>query len=330
VREIIILPSSNLQIAVLTEEVESMAQNAMEAPRQGTPDDSTIQRWQHLFEFTAEEAARRIADYRTNISRPRISDAHWETVRLAKEAEGHDRESYGFSLIWARPASTEVHVGGRKRRGVYLLKLDPPYFTIEAVQQLLHTATRGYDSGDGKKVTFVPMDETGMQTILANLWRFGALPTFGYISMAEKDLCPVSRCPTLGIADTTPPQFRCDSDEGLTPHQDQYPVWYFFYGTLAEPDRLKNLLGLPFTPTLKEGTVSGGAIRTWAGKYKALVDGPEVVRGRVFEVLSREQEDSLRAYETEKYEVVRCAITLHDGSKLNGLTFRFVDASELD
>jgi hypothetical protein len=115
-------------MAVLHEQLESMAQNAMDVPRQGTPDDSTIKRWQHLFKFTAGEAARRIEDYRTNLSRPRISDAHWETVRSAKEAEGHDRESYGFSLIWSRPASSEVRVGGKKRRGRYLFKLDPPTF----------------------------------------------------------------------------------------------------------------------------------------------------------------------------------------------------------
>jgi hypothetical protein len=90
------------------------------------------------------------------------------------------------------------------------------------------------------------------------------------------------------------------------------------------------MLELPFTPVLREGTVSGGTIRTWAGRYRALVDGPSVVSGWVFEVLFQGQEESLRAYETEKYKVVRCAITLEDGSKVNGLTFRFVDASELD
>jgi hypothetical protein len=89
------------------------------------------------------------------------------------------------------------------------------------------------------------MDEMGMQTILANLWRFEALPTFAYISMAEKDLCPVSRYPTLGIPETTLPQFHWDSEEGATPQQDQYPVSYFFYGTLAEPGRLKTCWNFP-------------------------------------------------------------------------------------
>jgi hypothetical protein len=65
-------------------------------------------------------------------------------------------------------------------------------------------------------------------------------------------------------------------------------------------------------------------LKTWAGNYKALVNGTDVdqVCGWAYQVESREDEDILRYYETENYEVVRCDIQLQDGKGLiHGLHF---------
>ena len=60
------------------------------------------------------------------------------------------------------------------------------------------------------------------------------------------------------------------------------------------------------------------------GRYRALVDGGErqVVRGRAFEVLGVEEEQALRAYETGRYEVVRCRIEI-GAEVVWGCTFWF-------
>ena len=114
------------------------------------------------------------------------------------------------------------------------------------------------------------------------------------------------------------------------PSQSQYPVWYFFYGTLADPHILGRVLNLPPThdgPTLIPAKVCGGKIKIWASKYKALVNGSknDYVNGLAYQVCSEEQEDSLLFYETDKYEVARCEIFLTEGRTVRGLTFRFVE-----
>ena len=67
-------------------------------------------------------------------------------------------------------------------------------------------------------------------------------------------------------------------------------------------------------------------METWGeGKYKALVDGPEMsrIKGSAYQVMSEEHEDALRKYESEAYEVVRCIIEMN-GTTVEGCTFRFV------
>lgn len=72
----------------------------------------------------------------------------------------------------------------------------------------------------------------------------------------------------------------------------------------------------------------------WAGKYKALVDASDPedasVHGCAYRVVSREQEEVLLYYETERYEVVRCLIEMRNEAKevFMGLTFRFANHSQ--
>lgn len=50
----------------------------------------------------------------------------------------------------------------------------------------------------------------------------------------------------------------------------------------------------------------------------------------MYQVQTKECEEALMFYETDKYEVVRCAIAMDGGKEeLKGCTFRFVDSSQL-
>jgi hypothetical protein len=137
--------------------------------------------------------------------------------------------------------------------------------------------------------------------------------------------------PTLGV-ESTLPQYRADGvDAEFMPTQNQHPVWYFFYGNLAVPDILTRRLALVEEPIFTPATVTGGVIKKWRGKYNALIDGPDTacVDGWAYLVVTEEHEESLRFYETENYEVVRCTIIIKDTSDtVKGLTFKFVGPSE--
>ena len=108
-------------------------------------------------------------------------------------------------------------------------------------------------------------------------------------------------------------------------------MWYFFYGTLGDSGQLSWVLGFDELPILHPARILGGVVKEWAGKYKALVDGPEsaMVQGCAYLVETQKQEDELRFYETAGYEVVRCGIFM-EGGRVDGCTFRFVDAAALD
>jgi hypothetical protein len=156
-------------------------------------------------------------------------------------------------------------------------------------------------------------------------------PTFAPIKKARKALSATSAYPTLGL-DTTLPQHRPQRLDARTyePMQEEYPVVYFFYGTLANEQVLARLLG-HMTGALRPAHIYGGRIRTWGGKYKALVDRPgSQVDGWACEVMSKDDEDALCVYETAKYEVVRVDIVVEGRVVVKGCTFRFAGEGYLE
>lgn len=99
---------------------------------------------------------------------------------------------------------------------------------------------------------------------------------------------------------------------------------YFFYGTLADPTRLSRLFDIPSAQLLRLDTavLLDGRVRTWAGKYRAVVDCPGGrVEGYAFSVTSSEQEDALRVHEGDSYEVVTARLVVK-GKEMVGRTFR--------
>ncbi|KAL1623817.1 hypothetical protein SLS54_004279 [Diplodia seriata] len=226
----------------------------------------------------------------------------------------------------------------QKPKANYIMKLGGPLSTPSQIQAAAALpdppALIQGEADDGAGASFCRLSQQAVSRLEAWLSAAGIpnhkRPAFVRLSEAEKELCPHSPHPTLGV-DATLPHHRPDSDTATyRPLQDEYPVWYFFYGTLADPDKLTSLfaLGECDRPVLPRAVVRGATIGTLAGKYKALVDGPGKVDGWAYKVMNKEQEDILRAYETEKYEVVRCRIEM-EGGDVMGCTFRFVDPESL-
>ena len=118
------------------------------------------------------------------------------------------------------------------------------------------------------------------------------------------------------------PQPRIEEEEPPVSHN--YPVYYFFYGTLTSPTTLKRILDLDLPdsqpehePTLRPARIVGSyALAKW-GDYPALINSEEagpgnVIPGRAYLVRSEEQARKLERYETRAYEVCPCWILFED------------------
>ena len=292
----------------LFDELENLAVSAAyEEPEEDTNNLShaTIKMWQDRFGYTYDEAATLI-------------DA---TKSVTK------------------PSKKQPMLSPAQARTIYLLKLDDtgPLSTPVKVQAAadLPRIPESYvgSSDDDENSVFVKVN--GSAKVAIETWMLSQThnftPLFVPFGWAYKEVSSSSLYPTLGI-DTTLPQFR-PQDSHLLDHapcfgqaQNQFPVWYFFYGTLADPSKLCSLLALREKPILYKASVNGGELKTWgSGRYNALIDGSDCINGWAYQVASGEQEDTLRRYETAAYEVVRCEIEM-EGSNLmvQGCTFRFV------
>ncbi|KAK7885624.1 hypothetical protein LTR67_010417 [Exophiala xenobiotica] len=307
-------------------ELETMATNVTE--EDDMISDADVQRWQKLFNLTRSDSSNAIETYRGNYSRARITDEHWDAIKSTQEAKGHNRESYEYSLTKTRKPTNMTSASAPIERGSFIVQLTGPLDTAARLQEaaaLSQIPALATGFGEDGEARFCEIDGAAKSRLLAWLAKHHGdfHPTIVRLSKAKKDLCPHTPAPMLGRMDLTLPQHRPDDATFKpTPLPDQYPVWYFFYGTLADSDVLSQHLNLDTAPVVYPSA-------RW--KYRALVDAPGTeVDGSAFLVGSRDQEDALRFYETDKYEVVRCHITMQTGV-VCGLTFRFDGAeSELD
>ena len=344
----------------LFEELESMAVNAADDyDVEMEPSEREITRWQALFAYSYPEAVEQIKNQKSDYSRIRVSDDHWNTVRSQKEADGYSREAYEHWIMTgsqSKPFHDEpksIQGSDSRAKSSYLIRLEGVLNTPQSIREaanltspprIVHGTSEARDAtSQTRDVDFCIIDGNAKQSIETWLSQQKSTfrPTFVRVSKAQKDFDPNSIHPTLGL-ESTLPQHRYPSEPGRcfdTQHrgsssgkrspvlQDEYPVWYFFYGTLADPAILARTLSLPEAeiPLLVPASISGGQIKTWNGKYNALVDGRsgDHVRGSAYQVTSKEREDDLRLYETDKYEVVRCRVRMAGGT-VQGLTFRFV------
>ncbi|KAL8632470.1 hypothetical protein Q9189_001845 [Teloschistes chrysophthalmus] len=339
-----------------------MASNVGEEPDDEVmPSEESISRWQMLFGYSQAEAVEQIMNQNSDYTRQPVSGDHWNLVKSTMEAQGFDREAYEHWLRLGRPQSDSPHhheqgdtdaTSPPLSDDLFLIKLEGYYLStpqrLQEIAQLTEEPHTNVGISDHGTTLFCRIDGYARRSV--EKWAFMQTPKFKPVfipvNLAKKDLSPDSLYPTLG-RDPTLPQYRPSSaiirdldtnsvshstfSQGTTPScpvlQDEYPVWYFFYGTLAEPDRLTSVLSLPEAespPVLIPASVSGGVIKSWRGKYRALVDGgdSDVVHGSAYMVTSEEREIALRIYENKSYEVVRCTIVMASQTA-QGLTFRF-------
>jgi hypothetical protein len=79
--------------------------------------------------------------------------------------------------------------------------------------------------------------------------------------------------PSLGLGCDLPQNCVISTNTNFSPEQNQYPVLFFCYGTLCDSNILSYLsLTEDRLSVLEPASVSGGILRTWPGKYQALVD----------------------------------------------------------
>ena len=253
------------------------------------------------------------------------------------EAQGYSREAYehmlkisGRSTASHDPrAITDISTSQASTTYLILLKdvLNTPE-KIQSIAKLSEPPEAVQASSETEDSVFCRIDG-GIKQAIEN-WlsqqKSTFRPTFVRLSKAKKELAATSIHPTLGLESTLPQHRPTLLQVSCLPRQDEFPVWYFFYGTLADSFFLARLLLLPELehPFLVPATISKGIVKTWQHKYNALVDGAstDYVHGSAYKVTTKEREEALLLYETEKYEVVRCSIMMENGT-VEGLTFRF-------
>ncbi|CAD6567769.1 MAG: hypothetical protein ASARMPREDX12_000235 [Alectoria sarmentosa] len=322
----------------LFQELENMAINvADECDVDLEPNEDEIARWQKLFAYTYPEAVEQITNQKNDYSKFKVSDDLWDLVKSQMEAQGYSRAAYEHEIkMGGRPTASHdqrvaTGISASQARITYLVLLEGELSTPESIQAAVKLpeppqAVQAF-SETGISV-FCRIDGNVKQAIESWLSQKKSTfrPTFVRLSKAKKDLATTSMHPTLGIESTLPHHRASFSQTSFSPLQDEYPVWYSFYGTLADSAFLTRLLSLPEAehPVLVPASISRGVVKTWQDKYNALVDGAstDCVHGVAYRVTTKEREEALLLYETEKYEVVRCSIMMESGT-VEGLTFRF-------
>jgi Gamma-glutamyl cyclotransferase, AIG2-like len=101
--------------------------------------------------------------------------------------------------------------------------------------------------------------------------------------------------------------------QGVTACQHQY---FFFYGSLMDPEVLQSVLSLPKPPTLRPARIRWFKQKMW-GPYPTLVqtdNEDHVVIGVVHRVDSYIHHSRLESYETKAYNTRFCTIEVDDGN----------------
>ena len=125
----------------LQQELEALAGNAfnpgLEDGTSPEPMMDTVKRWQKLFRLSDDAAIDRIQEHRNNLTRTRISDAHWDMIRSEKEANGYDRESYEYELELQKKKAVLPDLLPSAGHGnlTYLVELNGVLDTPDKVQQ---------------------------------------------------------------------------------------------------------------------------------------------------------------------------------------------------
>lgn len=243
---------------------------------------------------------------------------------LAELGGGLDLKPVSASAIMKKTLPSSRLQRRRRIEATYLLRLEDPLYCPRNIATILGAPrVPTVEVGQGKtgSARFCRLPQSQINAL--DLWMASHHPhkklTKIRLGIAHKD---AHELPMLG-RDPTLPHHRPSSDANQSVSEP--PVCYFFYGTLASPERLSRLFGIPMLQleSLEAATLLDGRVQTWAGKYWALVDcAGGKVEGFAYPVVSEDQEDALRVYEGDSYEVVRARIVCR-GEEMEARTFRF-------
>lgn len=272
-----------------------------------------------LISFNAMDPLNALNDLAANAEGAQFAEDWDVNRRIADSSPVRRQQTYRTSLPESKAQAN----------GHFLFRLSEPLGTATEVQKLAGLPEPPKVRGDvGSEVSFCEISgatKSRLEIIIQEHYPDFDSFFIQYTLPAAKHLDAYSPYPTLGL-ESTLPHHRA-SLKTFLPQQDEYPVWYFFYGTLGERTKLSQLLRVPDWELgmLLPAYVYGGRLGTWGKKYKALLDGYDsnLVEGNAYQVMNEPQERALREYETENYEVVRCAIFIGERS-VSGCTFRFV------
>ncbi|KAF5622258.1 uncharacterized protein FTJAE_10992 [Fusarium tjaetaba] len=215
----------------------------------------------------------------------------------------------------------------------FLIKLEWPLDSPETVAQAagIPSPDEGAISGPCYFLEINAINKAAIEAYLkTNLSLSGFSPTFIPWNPARKSLSPPSLHPTLDIESTLPHQRLEYVHDEPCPAQNEYPVWYFIYGDLADPSVLVELLGDNLRFYTAE-IIGGGYMGNFSPANN--VEDLMSLTSIALQVETQEQEDMLRAYQGDAYEVVRCPIYvactdyiefLAYGEEVPGLTFRLI------
>jgi hypothetical protein len=97
------------------------------------------------------------------------------------------------------------------------------------------------------------------------------------------------------------------------------PCYFFFYGSLMDPEVLQTVLDLAEPPRVTTASVTGFSMKMW-GIYPTLIpcEGGPPVPGTIWMVNEESQFKRLREYETAAYTWCPCNVMLEDKSLLYG------------
>ncbi|KAI5358346.1 hypothetical protein Slin15195_G107990 [Septoria linicola] len=170
----------------LQQELEALAGNAYDPDKNNSssenetktpvePISATISRWAKLFHMTSADAVDRIMEHRYNITRTRVSDAHWETVQDDKESQGYDREAYEYELDLQRKQAvlpsllpTSAESGSTV---TYLVEITGPLHSVEKIRgvakmEKVPEVVKGTSQEDGRAVELCCVDGVGKSAVL--------------------------------------------------------------------------------------------------------------------------------------------------------------------
>lgn len=215
-----------------------------------------------------------------------LDDLDQASLNALNELNGNDdgdtlclAPHLGQTLVHTAIKATPKQTRSRRNAPTYLLKVEGPLTSPQEFASAIGlTALPPVERGESEQDTayFYRLDESNMQKLEA--WLAAKFPSHRptkiRLNIAYKDDFAI---PTLGM-DPALLQHRPDYAQlPKTAMVQEYPVCYFFYGTLADPERLEHLFEPPSSapwPILRKATVQDGAIRIWGGKYRALINQP--------------------------------------------------------